>query len=569
MVVTFVIFPLVSRATFAEDREATRAYVTQTHALRADPGGGDGHRAGRAPGRAAGRHLQAGVRGGRAGACRSWWPAECCLALLAVACAILNAAGRTTRHGLVRGADRGGGHRRRGAAGARARRPARRCCWRRPPPPRSGWRPVLAGGDLSCGRSWAGRRRPPRWCGSRLAIAAGDLAARVRAGPRQDRRPRRRPRWPAWSTPPFCWSPASSAPPTAPSSGACFGVKAAPRAPAGSKAGWARRGASAPPGAAALGDDDARPRRRAARVPISLPIRKLRPACEGAWTDPRRGGARRRRQRRLRSGRRLEDAGQRFGARGRLGRRGDGRRIARRTVLAGRDPHALGGGGAPRAARRRRHRRVARGPARFERAQLGAVQARRRRSSAQPRGSTKSPSAAGAAARVRGASSSAVSGCAPGILEVDRGELDELALQEVVDDAGLLPLARLHPLVVQALPHQLGDVARDDLQPARVAVLGQRVLQVGGALEAILLPLGERLADDVLQLGLDLRVLRRAAAGSWRCAPARRSGSRSRRRRGASRSASRRAGSRPRRCRRASRPLRRAPPRGTGSSSSL
>ena len=28
--VTFVIFPLVSRSTFADDREATRAYVTQT-----------------------------------------------------------------------------------------------------------------------------------------------------------------------------------------------------------------------------------------------------------------------------------------------------------------------------------------------------------------------------------------------------------------------------------------------------------------------------------------------------------------------------------------------------------
>lgn len=34
VVVTFVIFPLVSRATFAEDREATRLYVTQTPATR-------------------------------------------------------------------------------------------------------------------------------------------------------------------------------------------------------------------------------------------------------------------------------------------------------------------------------------------------------------------------------------------------------------------------------------------------------------------------------------------------------------------------------------------------------
>ena len=31
--------------------------------------------------------------------------------------------------------------------------------------------------------------------------------------------------------------------------------------------------------------------------------------------------------------------------------------------------------------------------------------------------------------------------------------------------------------VFQALAHQLGDVARDDLQAARVAVLRQRVLQ--------------------------------------------------------------------------------------------
>ena len=127
-------------------------------------------------------------------------------------------------------------------------------------------------------------------------------------------------------------------------------------------------------------------------------------------------------------------------------------------------------------------------------------------------GSMKSPSdGGGASGSARGASSSADSGRAPGLLlEVDRGELGDLVLQQVIDDAGLrLALARLHALVFQALAHQLGDVARDDLQAAREEVLRERVLQVGRALVAILVALGERLADDVLQLGLDLRVLRR------------------------------------------------------------
>ncbi len=39
LVVTFVIFPLVSRATFAADREATRAYVSQTMRYALHPGG--------------------------------------------------------------------------------------------------------------------------------------------------------------------------------------------------------------------------------------------------------------------------------------------------------------------------------------------------------------------------------------------------------------------------------------------------------------------------------------------------------------------------------------------------
>ncbi len=94
LVVTFVIFPLVSRATFEADRDATRSYVTQTLryalilagvmgiALAARPAAllaiiykpeyGEGYLA-----------LPVLVAG------------ECCLALLAVACAILNASGHT------------------------------------------------------------------------------------------------------------------------------------------------------------------------------------------------------------------------------------------------------------------------------------------------------------------------------------------------------------------------------------------------------------------------------------------------------------------------------------------
>ena len=94
VVVTFVIFPLVSRATFAEDREATRLYVTQTLryalilvalmgiVLAARPAAllGVLYKPEYGEGAAAMPILVAG---------------ECCLALLAVVCAILNAAGRT------------------------------------------------------------------------------------------------------------------------------------------------------------------------------------------------------------------------------------------------------------------------------------------------------------------------------------------------------------------------------------------------------------------------------------------------------------------------------------------
>jgi stage V sporulation protein B len=94
IVITFVIFPLVSRSTFAEDRDATRAYITQTlrYALLL----------------AAAMGLVLGARpaallailykpeyGVGAAALPILVAGECCLALLGVACAILNAAGRT------------------------------------------------------------------------------------------------------------------------------------------------------------------------------------------------------------------------------------------------------------------------------------------------------------------------------------------------------------------------------------------------------------------------------------------------------------------------------------------
>jgi len=93
LVITFVIFPLVSRATFAADREATRTYVTQTlrYALML----------------AVAMGLVLGARpaallailyrpdyGEGASALPILVAGECCLALLAVSCAILNAAGR-------------------------------------------------------------------------------------------------------------------------------------------------------------------------------------------------------------------------------------------------------------------------------------------------------------------------------------------------------------------------------------------------------------------------------------------------------------------------------------------
>jgi stage V sporulation protein B len=94
LVVTFVIFPLISRTTFAEDREATRVYVTQTlrYAVILVAAMGVVLAARPAallaliypPAYVAGAPAMPILVGG-----------ECCLALLAVACSILNAAGRT------------------------------------------------------------------------------------------------------------------------------------------------------------------------------------------------------------------------------------------------------------------------------------------------------------------------------------------------------------------------------------------------------------------------------------------------------------------------------------------
>ena len=94
MVVTFVIFPLVSRSTFAEDREATRVYVTQTlrYALILVAAMGI-VLAARPAALLALIYKPAYVAG--APAMPILVLGECCLALLGVVCAILNAAGRT------------------------------------------------------------------------------------------------------------------------------------------------------------------------------------------------------------------------------------------------------------------------------------------------------------------------------------------------------------------------------------------------------------------------------------------------------------------------------------------
>ena len=95
LVVTFVIFPMVSRATFAEDREATRTYVTQTlrYALLLATGMGVALAA-RPEAMIAIAFSPAYAQS--ASALPILVVGECCLALLSVSCAILNAAGRAT-----------------------------------------------------------------------------------------------------------------------------------------------------------------------------------------------------------------------------------------------------------------------------------------------------------------------------------------------------------------------------------------------------------------------------------------------------------------------------------------
>jgi stage V sporulation protein B len=95
LVVTFVIFPLVSRATFAEDRDATRAYVSQTMRYAIILAGLMGIVLAARPSALFGTIYKAEYHAGAA-ALPILATAHCCLALLSVACSILNAAGRAT-----------------------------------------------------------------------------------------------------------------------------------------------------------------------------------------------------------------------------------------------------------------------------------------------------------------------------------------------------------------------------------------------------------------------------------------------------------------------------------------
>ncbi|HVR64110.1 MAG TPA: oligosaccharide flippase family protein [Polyangia bacterium] len=94
VVVTFVMFPLVSRATFAEDQAVTRAYVTQTLRYALILAAGMGLTLAARPGALLGI-LYKPEYGDGALALPTLVAGECCLALLSVSCAILNAAGRT------------------------------------------------------------------------------------------------------------------------------------------------------------------------------------------------------------------------------------------------------------------------------------------------------------------------------------------------------------------------------------------------------------------------------------------------------------------------------------------
>jgi stage V sporulation protein B len=93
LVVTFVIFPLVSRSTFAADREATRAYVSQTMRYALLLAGAMGIVLAARPSALFDAVYKPEFRAGAA-ALPILAGAQCCLALLSVACSILNAAGR-------------------------------------------------------------------------------------------------------------------------------------------------------------------------------------------------------------------------------------------------------------------------------------------------------------------------------------------------------------------------------------------------------------------------------------------------------------------------------------------
>jgi stage V sporulation protein B len=90
-----VIFPLVSRSTFAEDKDATRAYVTQTLRYALLFAGAMGLVLGARPGALLAILYKNPAYGAGAPALPILVAGECTLALLGVACAILNAAGRT------------------------------------------------------------------------------------------------------------------------------------------------------------------------------------------------------------------------------------------------------------------------------------------------------------------------------------------------------------------------------------------------------------------------------------------------------------------------------------------
>jgi stage V sporulation protein B len=94
LVVTFVIFPMVSRATFAADREATRAYVSQTMRYALILAGLMGIVLAARPSALFGTIYKPELRAGAA-ALPILVAGQCCLALLSVACSILNASGRT------------------------------------------------------------------------------------------------------------------------------------------------------------------------------------------------------------------------------------------------------------------------------------------------------------------------------------------------------------------------------------------------------------------------------------------------------------------------------------------